>query len=497
MKFFYSIVFFICIAFTAEAQKCKGMEFLVQDKTGRMLDGTVEIVFFTASRKDSTVKRAIIKEGKAWVTIDEPKKSLFKYTFFVGKQKQGPSTPRYLDCDASGIAYISYKFNLSTPPSLPPPSPPNDIDRKIAEMKAKNQKIKKALDIANAKIKVLEEMGKEVEELKRERESMQLQYNELAKNLDTYIEQNQILKDAAAVAEGKVNELTQRIESATKLIDNLLQIVSDSKCKITKLGMTAGGFHCYRMTSDQLEFSFSLFDEENKFTSPDSGCTISPIIKIEIEKFKSARRDKTLMKYNDNSSGNPTYLQLNKLEYPLRNHRVRFISLNTGDQKFERNADYEINLYMPGISGDKILESYSISNASEECFPVIEEKEENINGTPTDVKFIQNWYVKEEDSQNFRIELWDAGAVDGERVTVYLNGSPISGMQNVLLTKSKIGQTINLRKGDNRIVMIADDWGSYKKECSAKLQFSKNDWSKSLTLFNNRGGTQGIKINVQ
>lgn len=60
--------------------------------------------------------------------------------------------------------------------------------------------------------------------------------------------------------------------------------------------------------------------------------------------------------------------------------------------------------------------------------------------------------------EKIRLFLWDNGMVDGDVISVYLNGQRL--LDKYRVRKSKAELTINLQKGANFLVLVSDDMGS-------------------------------------
>lgn len=75
--------------------------------------------------------------------------------------------------------------------------------------------------------------------------------------------------------------------------------------------------------------------------------------------------------------------------------------------------------------------------------------------------------------------IWDRGVVDGDKVSLYLNGELIYA--NLELTSNKMQLVLNLKPGENELLMYVEDEGSIKP-CTAALIVDTGKEKKSISL---------------
>jgi len=87
--------------------------------------------------------------------------------------------------------------------------------------------------------------------------------------------------------------------------------------------------------------------------------------------------------------------------------------------------------------------------------------------------------------------LWDDGSVDGDIVSVYLNGNPLPGLNQYTLTGTKTDFTFTVSSGTNNLVLVANNQGTVgPNTCAIEINHSTQH---SLSLDLDTG--QDVKIN--
>lgn len=90
-----------------------------------------------------------------------------------------------------------------------------------------------------------------------------------------------------------------------------------------------------------------------------------------------------------------------------------------------------------------------------------------------------------------RVYLWDQGIVDGDAVTIYLNGEEI--YHNLELTGAKTAILLKLKPGENELVMYMEDEGSITP-CTVSLIISSNNEEKAFHLSSDAEASGCAKI---
>jgi hypothetical protein len=95
------------------------------------------------------------------------------------------------------------------------------------------------------------------------------------------------------------------------------------------------------------------------------------------------------------------------------------------------------------------------------------------------------------DSNTCTIEIWDAGVVDGDVVTILLNGKEI--LTDYTLTGTKKLITVPLSEKVNTITLVAGDEGNNPPN-TANLVLTDGDEQHKITAFNKKGKTAAIVV---
>jgi len=89
------------------------------------------------------------------------------------------------------------------------------------------------------------------------------------------------------------------------------------------------------------------------------------------------------------------------------------------------------------------------------------------------------------------IKLWDNGEIDGDIVSVFLNGQPV--LSRYELGKGRKKVTLDLKPGKNYIVMQAENLGTIPPNTSS-IEVSDGDKTQTLTITSDEGKSGTIEI---
>jgi hypothetical protein len=141
----------------------------------------------------------------------------------------------------------------------------------------------------------------------------------------------------------------------------------------------------------------------------------------------------------------------------------------------------------------------AVTLASAACTPVTDvEDEDEGSSTPTTPSTLAGRPVEVQGtvdvaSRNVVFNVWDSSQIDGDIITLYVNGSPV--LQNYTLTGSKRGIPFTLDPGYNYVLLYAHNEGSVSPNTAAvSIVESGNETTLVLSADLRTNGAYNIRV---